>query len=195
MPSCKFCNEDNVSGDHKCSAQASGASGNRVKVPYLLRDSYSPLPGPTEETMTVAVAAAAYIYSNTGVNTVGILGVSTYDYSTYNFALSANLMSAVRGHVSVLKGVWTELGAACVNSVERRLLTGVEYNKGCAEKKLITTARLVDREILSMAVVAYPPGANPRSLAAHVSLSGASDKFYKPCETCRIFWNNYVNET
>jgi len=195
MPSCKFCNEDNVSGDHKCIAQSSEASGNLIRVPYHLKSSYSPLPGPTDQTMTVAAAAADYIYRNTGVNTVGILGVSTYDFSTYNFALSANLMAAVKVHVNVLQGVWTELRAACVSSVERRLLVGVEYNKGCAEKKLITTARLVDKEILSMAVVAYPPGADPQGLATHVSLTGTSGSFYQPCDTCRIFWNNYVSET
>ncbi|HEV3049298.1 MAG TPA: hypothetical protein VGX50_03275, partial [Longimicrobium sp.] len=162
--------------------------GGADTVIELLNRSYRPIPGPTRELLEEVRAIAWIVKRITNAEPVGIIGICTTGTGKKYLGFSPELQAAVRS-----KRDQIEVDTRCrlALGVDERILNKVEWNKGCAEKKLMSAA-LTDGEIIThVAVAEYPPGTNPGKLAMHMGAASAKESGYAPCESCQAAYGNY----
>jgi hypothetical protein len=122
--------------------------------------------------IAVGIAKTGYLY-------VGI-SPRLWDDLGRNFADSWAVVKALQAD-EYFKNcrMWT---SAAVNET---LLNGIKFNKGCAEKRVVSAAHCDWNDtITQISITEHPVDANPGQLAAHIGVGTGTATYYAPCRSC-----------
>ncbi len=157
---------------------------------------YGAYPGPTQRTYELALGVADYFAANS-VSEVGVIGVAIGSDGYHYLGLSPALQRAVmthmqegqslsHGHFRLGRGLEGELGVKfdLCRKVGVDILEKSSFNKGCAEKKIVSNIYQRKLKITEISVVAYPISLESQGLEAHVVVASSEATDIAPCRSC-----------
>lgn len=151
---------------------------------------YSPYPGPGETTFNLCLGVAD-VFRGYGCKKTGVIGIAIgSDGGTY-LGLSPDLQREVlpdRSWVSALKDDLRkalEVEFFVCLKVEDDIVQNVTWNRGCAEKKILSHMRSHSLTIHEISVIAYPDEQFAEGLGpANIVLAAADGVYIAPCQSC-----------
>lgn len=172
----------------------------------LTKSHYGSYPGPTKETYELAAQVAEHFRQN-NVDQVGVIAVAKGSDAThgsyYYLGLSPGLQRSVMttmcfddtthvqrslsyGHFRLGRGLEQLTGVKfdLSRKVSNHIANGAKFNKGCAEKKVLSGILSRNEKLLEISVVAYPDTVFAESIPAHVVVGSADGCYIAPCSTC-----------
>jgi hypothetical protein len=178
----EFLASSTSSSSSPSSSSGSSGSGPSSTLLGLLAQQYGSIPGPTRATLDKAAEISLLLRDKWNVDTskAGIVGVAQTAGSAFHVAFSPDLQTAVTVRKVSLVGVTMH------TAVAQEIVENVTFNKGCAEKKLMSAAVTSGLTFTSYAVVEYPLRSDPKLLASHMNVGSSSGgSFYGPCDSCK----------
>ena len=155
----------------------------KVTLKELLTKAYSPFPPPTDKGFTAVDMIAAWLKGR-GIQCSkgGVIAVAYMDKGPTLFAFSPALQSelATKKLYRNIYNTAPESQHFCTEGEEH-----ANYNKGCAEKKILKYAREHGATIESMTVREYPEGKVDEALASHVGVGTKERVYVAPCDSCK----------
>jgi len=160
----------------------------------LLSKYYAPLPGPGADSYEAARTASRILKSHS--SEVGIIACALSRQGYLYVGISPKLWDALGSKFSTNKEVSDALKAGGLkggtiwtdSKVDGTLLATIEFNKGCAEKRVLSAALKYSDTITEISVTEHPVGSDPGGLAKHVTVGTSSgDLYYGPCDSCLQF--------
>jgi hypothetical protein len=163
---------------------------------------YGGLPGPDEWCFDCAAYLSVKLFPD--VKTAGVIGVGLTEENYCCVAFSPDLQAevkaqklwqAVEGYVwSFQKGAPKSQKAKpfLCKVVDDAIATAAAYNKGCAEKKIITASNQYKDPLVAISVIEYPNGAGSDNLSAYVVFGGADGSYIAPCKSCIGTYEQFV---
>jgi len=157
----------------------------------LLKKYYDPLPGPGAESYEAALKVSeilAPFSKEPGIIACGYsstylyVGISPKLWDALGSSFSSNKQVVATLKTGIKGAIWTS------SKVDESLLKTITFNKGCAEKRVLTAALEFSETVTEISVTEHPSGTDPGTLANHVALGSSSGgTFYAPCKSCIAF--------
>ncbi len=166
---------------------------------------YGEFPGPGVDTYELAEAVSQFL-SKLGYRTPGVIGVGRSDGKredgspVYFLGMSPEIQREVIyelggeghrkrvAHFALGRSLDTALEVKFILcwKVSARILESAKFNKGCAEKKIVTAIDSYSKETLEeISVVPHPFDADAKGLSAHVVVGSSDGLVIAPCKSCR----------
>ncbi|MBB5463851.1 hypothetical protein [Paraburkholderia sp. Cpub6] len=164
----------------------------------LTKKYYGNYPGPTEETYALAEKVADFFKEN-AISAAGVIAVAIgsdkYHYLGLSPALQKAVMtqmideaggSALNGHFRLGRGLeaYTGVKFDLSRKVSTDIVGKASFNKGCAEKKIVSNMYLRKVTLKEISVIPFPETIFAESIPAHIVVASADGAYIAPCATC-----------
>ncbi len=161
----------------------------------LTKEFYGGFPGP-ETTLYDKAKKISIELTNLGIDTIGVIAVATSNIANDElyFGMSPDIQLAVKkAHLNLDPILRRILGRYQIcKYVSDEIADEVAYNKGCAEKKIITKMLENKGEIREISVVPHPDDAWGQGISdAQLVVATADNVYIAPCKTCIQIYQKY----
>ena len=162
---------------------------------------YRPFPGPTLAMYRLALRIWRQLDADdvcTHDDSSGIIAVAEaagqrHRYTLFAFSATLNLAVRNRYGRNAARALSRGDNLIWCTALDQNITRAARFNPGCAEKRIMATARGVGARLTALYVVNYSFDTHPDDLGSHLVLATDRVAFFGPCDSCKLAYSIFFS--